>query len=307
MNKKDLRIVFLGTPEFALPSLELLVGEGWNIVAVVTAPDKPKGRGLQVAVSPIKKFALEKKLSVLQPLNLKDKAFLHELESYKADLQIVVAFRMLPEVVWDMPPMGTMNLHASLLPNYRGAAPINWVLINGEKETGATTFMLKHEIDTGDILLQDKIEIHEDDNAGTLHDRLKLIGAELVIKSVEVLCKGDILPLSQKIIGNEKLAPKISKEVCQIDWNKGAVEVKNLIRGLSPYPAAQTIFNGQKYKIFKAEVVEESEFGKPGEIRVDNNSQLLVQTGKGVITLMEIQKEGRNKMNVKDFLIGNSI
>ena len=255
----DLRIVFMGTPEFAVPSLDKLLQAGYNIVGVITAPDKPAGRGMNLQQSAIKKFAVEKGLKILQPEKLKSEDFLKELKDLNADLQIVVAFRMLPEVVWNMPPMGTINLHASLLPQYRGAAPINWAIINGEKETGATTFKLQHQIDTGDILLQQKINIGEDEKAGELHDRMKEIGADLLVKTIGGLVEGKVKETpqessndNQQLSTDLKHAPKLSTETSKINWNKNVDEVYDLIRGLSPYPAAFTILNGKTLKIYKA-------------------------------------------------------
>src|SRR3954468_5961463 len=247
MNYQDIRIVFMGTPEFAVASLDALVQAGYNIVAVITAPDKPAGRGMKLTESAVKKYAVEKQLHVLQPLKLKDPVFLSALKNLQADLQIVVAFRMLPEVVWNMPPLGTINLHGSLLPQYRGAAPINWAVINGEKETGVTTFKLQHEIDTGNILLQDSFPIGEDETAGEVHDKMKDIGAQLLVKTVEGLAKGALTEMPQTAMGSgqwavkntaPKHAPKIFTETCKIDWNHSVIAIYNLIRGLSPYPAA---------------------------------------------------------------------
>ncbi|MBK8493713.1 MAG: methionyl-tRNA formyltransferase [Chitinophagaceae bacterium] len=262
----------MGTPEFAVESLDALVKAGCNIVGVITAPDKPAGRGLQLQQSAVKKYAVENHLRVLQPEKLKNPVFLQELQSLQADLQVVVAFRMLPEVVWNMPPMGSVNLHGSLLPQYRGAAPINWAVINGEKETGVTTFKLKHEIDTGDILMQERFPIGEDENAGEVHDKMKIIGAQLLVKTVKGLADGSLLETPQSSNLNPessdrhpqlttldsrllKHAPKIFTETCKIDWSKPVDEVYNLVRGLAPYPAAYTILNGKKIKIFKAEKI----------------------------------------------------
>ena len=257
-----LRIVFMGTPDFAVASLDALVKAGYNIVGVITAPDKPAGRGMQVQQSAVKKYAVEHNLHVLQPEKLKNPEFLEELKSLHADLQIVVAFRMLPEVVWNMPRLGSVNLHGSLLPQYRGAAPINWAVINGEKETGVTTFKLKHEIDTGDILLQESFPIGENDTAGEVHDRMKEIGAELLVKTVKGLADGTLNEKPQ-VLGQLrsdrdgqtglKHAPKIFTETCKIDFNKSVAEVHNLIRGLSPFPGAFTFLNGKTLKIYKSE------------------------------------------------------
>ncbi|HEY8938012.1 MAG TPA: methionyl-tRNA formyltransferase, partial [Cyclobacteriaceae bacterium] len=234
----ELRIIFMGTPEFAVPSLEILIENKINVVAVITAPDKPQGRGQKIVCSPVKECALKHNVPVLQPTNLKAPEFLEELKSYNANLQIVVAFRMLPEVVWNMPSLGTFNLHASLLPQYRGAAPINWAIINGEKETGATTFFLKHEIDTGSIIYQFKEPIHENDNVGTLYERLMKNGAQLVLKTVKAIEAGTYPSVPQPHDVEIKHAPKIFKETCQINWNQSAEQIRNFVRGLSPYPAA---------------------------------------------------------------------
>ena len=307
----DLRIVFMGTPEFAVPSLDKLLQGGYNIVGVITAPDKPAGRGMQLQQSAIKKIALEKGLKILQPEKLKSEDFLKELKDLHADLQIVVAFRMLPEVVWNMPSMGTINLHASLLPQYRGAAPINWAIINGEKETGATTFKLQHHIDTGDILLQQKINIGEYETAGELHDRMKEIGADLLVKTIDGLADETLKEIPQSSLspnGGEPErglhAPKLSTQTSKINWNKNVDEVYNLIRGLSPYPAAFTILNGKTLKIYKAK----KEIIKPeiasGENRTDNKTFLKFACNDGYISVIELQLEGKKKMTVEEFLRG---
>src|SRR6476619_5200817 len=251
MNYKDLRIIFMGTPEFAVASLDALVQAGCNIVGVITAPDKPAGRGMKLQESAVKQYAITKELKVLQPDKLKNAQFLEELKELNADLQVVVAFRMLPEVVWNMPPMGTINVHGSLLPQYRGAAPINWAIINGEKETGVTTFKLQHEIDTGDILLQETIPVGENETAGEIHDRMKEIGAQLLVRTIEELASGRLKEQPQVKSTNSKIpdtsdlkhAPKIFTETCRLDWNKSATEIHNLIRGLSPFPGAFTFLD----------------------------------------------------------------
>jgi len=244
MHPKEIRIVFMGTPDFAVESLKALVENGYQVVGVITAPDKPAGRGRQLCEPAVKKYAIENKLNVLQPEKLKNPEFIAELESLKADLQIVVAFRMLPEIVWNMPPMGTFNLHASLLPQYRGAAPLNWAIINGETETGVSTFLLSHEIDTGQIIFQEKVDIGENDSVGDLHDRMMAIGSALVLKTVDAIAEGKIEPIDQtKLIDNPeriKHAPKIFKNDCRIDWTRDTESVRNMIRGLSPYPTAWT-------------------------------------------------------------------
>lgn len=300
----DLKIVFMGTPEFAVASLNALVNAGFNIIAVITAPDKPAGRGMELQQSAVKKYAVEKGLSVLQPERLKNPEFLAQLQSLNADLQIVVAFRMLPEVVWNMPPMGTINVHGSLLPKYRGAAPINWAIINGEKVTGVTTFKLKHEIDTGDILLQEKIVIRDDETAGELHDEMKEIGAALLVKTVQGLCDTTLQERPQSTDDGPLLhASKIFTSTCEIDWNKTVEEVYNLIRGLSPYPAAFTFLDGKKLKIFSAEK-ENSTPQTPGVFETDKKTFLKFACADGYISVKEIQLEGKKKMTIEDFLRG---
>lgn len=305
----QLRIAFMGTPEFAVASLDALVKAGCNIVGVITAPDKPAGRGMELQQSAVKKYAAENNLHVLQPEKLKNPEFLAELKSLNADLQIVVAFRMLPEVVWNMPPMGSVNLHGSVLPQYRGAAPINWAVINGEKETGVTTFKLKHEIDTGDILLQERFPIAETDNAGDVHDRMKEIGAQLLVKTIKGLAAGTLNELPQSKIDNLKSpilhhAPKIFTETCKIDWNKPVDEVYNLIRGLAPYPAAFTFLQEKKLKIYKAEKIHEHPVDAPGSFKSDSKTFLHFACSDGYISILELQLEGKKKMNIADFLRG---
>jgi methionyl-tRNA formyltransferase len=302
-QKKGLRIIFMGTPEFAVASLNKLVEAGCNIVGVITAPDKAAGRGMEVQQSAVKKYALEKGLNILQPEKLKNVDFLEELQSLQADLQIVVAFRMLPEIVWSMPPLGTINLHGSLLPQYRGAAPINWAIINGEKETGVTTFKLQQEIDTGDILLAEKIVIRDDENAGELHDEMKEIGASLLLKTVQGFVEGSLKETPQDQAVDPKHAPKIFTETCQINWSKPVDEVYNLIRGLAPYPAAFTFLDGKKLKIYKASK-ELSATPKPGEYKTDKKTNLQFACADGYINILELQLEGKKKMNVEDFLRG---
>lgn len=306
--KKDLRIIYMGTPEFAVPSLEILAENGWNVVAVITAPDRPKGRGQKLIPSPVKEAALKLNIPVLQPTNLKSPEFLDELKSYQADIQVVVAFRMLPEVVWNMPPLGTFNLHASLLPNYRGAAPINWAIINGEIETGVTTFFLKHEIDTGSIIFQEKEPIHPEDNIGTLYTRLMEIGSKLVLKTIQAVAAGNIHPLPQDESKALHHAPKIFKETCEIDWNKSAIEIQNLVRGLSPYPAAWTTFLDKNCKIYQTAISDEKLTNlKPGEYHSDGKSKLTFQTGNGSLDILELQLEGKKRMPIADFLRGNKL
>ena len=299
------RIIFMGTPDFAVPSLDKLLQAGYSVVAVITAPDRPAGRGLRLQQSEVKKFALEKGLTVLQPEKLKAPEFLQELVSLKADLQVVVAFRMLPEVVWSMPPMGTINLHASLLPQYRGAAPINWAIINGEKETGATTFKLQHEIDTGNILLQQKMEISEGETAGELHDRMKEMGAMLLVRAVDGLVSGSIQETPQSAGANEiHHAPKLSTATSMIDWNKRADEVYNLIRGLSPYPAAFTVLSGKTLKIYKAKKEMIAPAVAAGEYETDKKTFLRFACTNGYISITELQLEGKKKLTIQEFLRG---
>lgn len=301
-----MRIIFMGTPDFAVASLNALIEAGQEVVAVVTAADKPAGRGQKFHASAVKQFAVSKNIPVLQPVNLKDPVFLDELKSYKADLQVVVAFRMLPESVWNMPPKGTINVHASLLPNYRGAAPINHAVINGEKKSGVTTFLLKHEIDTGNILFSTEVKIDEEDTAGDLHDNLMYAGAELLIKTVNAIQNNEIKPIPQDSIktGELKHAPKIFKEDCLINWNKNTVEIYNLIRGLSPYPTAFTYLDDKVLKIFKAEKEIVQHNIDPGKYISDGKSHLKFACQDGFIVLKEIQIEGKKRMLVPDFLRG---
>ena len=305
---KDLRIVFMGTPDFAAASLNALVNAGCDIVGVITAPDKPAGRGMQLLQSAVKKYALEKNLHILQPEKLKNASFIDELKSLQADMQIVVAFRMLPEIVWNMPPMGTINVHASLLPQYRGAAPINWAIINGEKETGITTFKLQHEIDTGNILLQEKISIGEIETAGELHDKLKMIGAEVLIKTIEGLANKTLAEVSQSEIPNLqsaiKHAPKIITETCKIDWNKNAEDIFNLIRGLSPYPTAFTFLNDKMLKIFFSKKDITTHNYNNGDYETDGKTYLKFACTNGFIHCTDIQLQGKKRMLIADFLRG---
>jgi methionyl-tRNA formyltransferase len=309
MNYRDLRIVFMGTPEFAVASLDALVNAGCNIVGVITAPDKPAGSGLKLQESAVKKYAVEKNLKVLQPEKLKNPQFLNELKSLHADLQVVVAFRMLPEVVWNMPATGTINVHASLLPQYRGAAPINWAVINGEKDSGVTTFKLKHEIDTGDILLQEKIAIEENETAGELHDKLKELGAQVLVKTVQGLADGTLKEKPQSEIlnfksGTVKHAPKIFTETCKIDWSKSVNEVHNLIRGLSPFPGAFTQLSDKLLKIYRSEKESKQPTICPGEFQTDGKTFFKFACSDGFIAVKELQLEGKKKMNLEDFLRG---
>lgn len=306
---QSLRIVFMGTPEFAVASLDALVKAGCTIVGVITAPDKPAGRGMQLQQSAVKKYAVEHNLTVLQPGKLKNPEFIEELKALQADLQVVVAFRMLPEIVWNMPPMGSVNLHGSLLPQYRGAAPINWAVINGEKETGVTTFKLKHEIDTGDILLQERFPIGENDTAGDVHDKMKEIGAVLLVKTVKGLADGSIKEMPQLSTMNTepsaiKHAPKIFTETCKIDFTKTVVEVHNLIRGLSPFPGAFISLNGKTLKIFRSEKELMKTGMATGEYKTDGKNCLKFACSNGFILVKELQLEGKKKIAVEEFLRG---
>lgn len=294
-----MRIVYMGTPEFAVAGLEALIENGYNVVAVVTMPDKPAGRGHQIQYSPVKQFALAHGLPVLQPEKLKDEAFVEELRSYKADLQIVTAFRMLPEVVWSMPRLGTFNVHGSLLPQYRGAAPINWAVINGDKETGLTTFMLKHEIDTGNMILQERIAIGEDEDAGSVHDRLMELSREMVLRTVRLIeeCdrKGQPLPtVPQPELPDLRPAPKIFKETCEIDFTKTALEIKNFVRGLSPYPGAWMEWKGNIVKVFKTAVSPVAE----------QKGHIIVPCADGYVDILELQMPGKKRMDAKSYLNG---
>ncbi len=304
---KNCRIIFLGTPVFAVAVLDKLVKEGCQVVGVVTAPDKPAGRGMLMSQSAVKKYAVENGLHVMQPVKLKDPSFAEELKSLRADVQVVVAFRMLPESVWNMPPLGTINLHASLLPQYRGAAPINWAIINGEKETGITTFKLQHAIDTGDLLMKQPIAIGEKENAGSLHDRMMVAGAELVYTTLQGYCNGSIQPIAQHdLISEEQLkaAPKIHTRTCEIDWGMGAKKVFDLIRGLSPYPTAFTTLNGKSLKIFEADYLLEQHQSQPGQFETDGKSYLRFSAQDGWVYVKELQLEGKKRMDVSSFLKG---
>jgi methionyl-tRNA formyltransferase len=314
MDPKQLRIVFMGTPEFAVESLKTLVKNEYYVVGVITAPDKPSGRGLTLNEPAVKQYAAGRGIPVLQPEKLKNPEFLEQLKQLKPDLQVVVAFRMLPEVVWNLPPLGTFNLHASLLPQYRGAAPLNWVIINGETETGLTTFLLSHEIDTGKILFQENEPIFPEDTVGDLHDRLMVKGASLVMKTVDALASGNIHPVNQEMLlgeaGELKPAPKIFREMTQIDWNKPAEQIRNLIRGLSPYPTAWTNIRkrqtGQitEMKLFFAEKETSVPNETPGTISSDGKKFLKVACRNGWISLTDLQLAGKKRMKVEEFLKG---
>ncbi|HRV52397.1 MAG TPA: methionyl-tRNA formyltransferase [Bacteroidia bacterium] len=304
-----LKIIYSGTPEFAVEPLKKLVDNGYDIVAVITAPDKPAGRGMHLRHSAVKEFALKHGLNILQPAKLKDTGFLESVRKLHADLHIVVAFRMMPEELWSMTPMGTFNLHASLLPQYRGAAPINRAIMNGEKETGVTTFFLRHEIDTGDIILSEKVGISENENAGELHDKLMHIGANLVLKTVELIESGKASTHPQQPDTPLKTAPKIFKDDCRIDWNKSAYEIFNQIRGLSPYPGAYTTLISKEgketgLKIFKSVKTESDIKTTPGEITSDQKNYVRIGCANGNIEITEVQLEGKRKMNIQEFLRG---
>lgn len=302
-----MKIVFMGTPDFAVPSLDILLENGYDVVGVITSTDKWGGRGnKKLLESDVKKYALEKGLNILQPKNLKSPKFQAELRALEADLQIVVAFRMLPKSVWDMPPLGTMNLHGSLLPQYRGAAPIHWAVVNGAKETGVTTFLLQHEIDTGDLLFQSKTEIGKNETTGELYNRLKIIGADLMLKSVQAIEVGDYQLQAQD---NSKVchAPKIFHQDCQIDFNKPTLEVHNFIRGMSPVPTAWTLLDGEKLKIFNTEKEIIAHTQTPGTIETDGKRFLKIATKDGYINLLDLQLTKRKRMDIKSFLNGYTI
>lgn len=303
---EQLRIVFFGTPDFAVASLKALQDAGANIVAVVTAPDKPAGRGMQLQESAVKQYAKSVALPVLQPVSMKAAEFVEELRALQADLQIVVAFRMMPEVVWNMPPMGTVNVHGSLLPHYRGAAPINHAIMNGDEVTGVTTFRLKHEIDTGNILLQQQVPILPEDNAGTMHDKLMVAGAELLVRTVRGLASGELTEIPQADIPANELrhAPKIFREHLVIDWTRPAVEIHNKIRGLSPYPAAATTLNGKNVKVYSSSYKLEPINNTPGSYDTDGSSYLRFAAADGWVYIMELQMEGKKRMGVVEFLRG---
>ncbi len=307
--EEKLRIVYMGTPDFAVEPLRRLVEGGYNVVAVVTMPDKPIGRHQDtLSQSPVKKYALEKQIPVLQPEKLKDTAFLEELKSYRADLQIVVAFRMLPEVVWGMPRLGTFNLHAALLPQYRGAAPINWAIINGDKETGITTFFLDRDIDTGVVIHRQAVPIHETDNAESVHDRLMYLGADLVLKTVDDIQTGNVHPVPQcelKVDGPLRPAPKIFRDTCEINWTVHTVETAyNFVRGLSPYPAAWTLLDGKQLKIFETVKQGGGCDKAPGTFDTDGRTYLRVACTDGWLQIVSLQLAGKRRMPVEDFLRG---
>jgi methionyl-tRNA formyltransferase len=312
-----MRVIFMGTPDFAVASLQKLVENKINVVAVITAPDKPVGRGQKLNESPVKKYALSVSIPVLQPEKLKSPGFLEELKSYNADLQIVVAFRMLPELVWAMPTIGTFNLHGSLLPQYRGAAPINWAIINGEKQTGVTTFFIEKEIDTGNIIFSKKIDISDSENAGSLHDRMMVDGADLVLETVNAIKVGVYPKIPQDFSSELKVAPKIFKETCKINWDDNTDNIFDFVRGLSPYPTAWTMLGDKVLKVFETEKVYDSALEivnlttykyQSGtatiEMCTDHKKSLFCKTSDGYLALKEVQLEGKKRMTTEDFLRG---
>lgn len=316
MNSKEIKIVYMGTPDFAVEPLKRLVEGGYNIAAVITMPDKPAGRGQKLHYSAVKEYALSAGLKLLQPERLKDENFLTELKNLNADLQIVVAFRMLPEVVWNMPRLGTFNLHASLLPQYRGAAPINRAIMNGDKETGVTTFFLTHDIDTGKIIMQRKTPVTDNDNAGTVHDKLMIMGADLVVETVEAIASETVAPIEQSALADGisqlRTAPKIFKDDCRIIWDNDVVTVRNMIRGLSPYPGAWTTLvlpDGEQVqvKIYDASIENTTERNIPGNICSDNKKQLSVACKQGRLNILSLQLPGKKRLNIEDLLRGFKI
>lgn len=315
MKKEDLRIVYMGTPDFAVESLRCLVEGGYNVVGVITMPDKPAGRGHKLQFSPVKQYALEQNLPLLQPEKLKDEVFVEALREWKADLQIVVAFRMLPEVVWNMPRLGTFNLHASLLPQYRGAAPINLAVINGDTETGITTFFLRHEIDTGEVIQQVRIPIADTDNVGIVHDKLMMLGGKLVTETVDAILNDAVKPIPQEemaVVGELRPAPKIFKETCRIDWNQPVKRIYDFIRGLSPYPAAWTELinpSGEPVvvKIFESEKRFETHQLLPGTIVTDGKKSLKVAVTDGFIGILALQFPGKKRLRTEELLRGYKI
>ena len=322
MKKEDLRIVYMGTPDFAVEALRQLVEGGYNVVGVITMPDKPAGRGHKIQYSPVKQYALEQNLPLLQPEKLKDEAFVQALREWKADLQIVVAFRMLPEVVWSMPRLGTFNLHASLLPQYRGAAPINWAVINGDTETGITTFFLKHEIDTGEVIQQVRVPITDTDNVEIVHDKLMMLGGKLVVETVDAILNGVVKPVPQEemaVVGELRPAPKIFKETCRIDWNQPVKKVYDFIRGLSPYPAAWSelvspegevvvvkIFETEKYIRNEGKRCRNSRgcFCKVGSIETDGKKYIKVAVRDGFVSVLSLQLPGKKRLKTDELLRG---
>ncbi len=303
-----MRIIFMGTPEFALPSLKAVLESRHELAAVVTQPDKPKGRGRRPSPSPVKEFSVENRLQVLTPDDLKSDEFAAELKNLSPHLMVVVAFRILPEKVFTIPPLGTINLHASLLPRYRGAAPINWAIIRGETRTGLTTFFIRKKVDTGDVILQKEVEINPEETCGELSQRLSLVGSELLLETIDLIDKGEVKPLPQSDV-EATSAPKITPELCRIDWSKPAAEIKNLIRGLSPVPGAYTFYKGKLLKLFKAQVTDQTPHSEGfGEvISADKNKGLEVKTSKGSLTILEIQPQSKKKMKGDEFVRGYRI
>lgn len=312
MTKKDLRIVFFGTPEFAVASLDKLIGNGYNVVAAVTMPDKPAGRGHKMYQSPVKEYALAHNIPLMQPEKLKNEEFLSQLQSFNAHLFIVIAFRMLPEAVWQMPPLGTFNLHASLLPQYRGAAPINWAVINGDTETGITTFFLKHEIDTGEVIQQVRVPIADTDDVGIVHDKLMLLGGRLVVETVDAILAGTVKSIPQEemaVVGELRPAPKIFKDTCRIDWNLPVKRIYDFVRGLSPYPAAWTELlqpGGESVvvKIFETEKIGESHQLVPGTLRTDGKTYIRVAVEDGFVGIRSLQLPGKKRLKTDELLRG---
>ena len=312
MKKEDLRIVYMGTPDFAVESLRCLVEGGYNVVGVITMPDKPAGRGHKLQFSPVKQYALEHSLPLLQPEKLKDEVFVEALREWKADLQIVVAFRMLPEVVWNMPRLGTFNLHASLLPQYRGAAPINWAVINGDTETGITTFFLRHEIDTGEVIQQVRIPIADTDDVGIVHDKLMMLGGKLVTETVDAILNDVVKPIPQEemaVVGELRPAPKIFKDTCRIDWNQPVKRIYDFIRGLSPYPAAWSELvqpDGETVvmKIFETEKIIQSHQLTPGTLLTDGKTYIHVAAADGIIGIRALQLPGKKRLKTDELLRG---
>ncbi len=312
MRKEDLRIVYMGTPDFAVESLRCLVEGGYNVVGVITMPDKPAGRGHKIQYSPVKQYALEHNLPLLQPEKLKDETFLQALRTWKADIQIVVAFRMLPEVVWSMPRLGTFNLHASLLPQYRGAAPINWAVINGDTETGITTFFLRHEIDTGEVIQQVRVPIADTDNVGIVHDKLMTLGGQLVTETVDAILNGTVKTIPQEemaVVGELRPAPKIFKETCRIDWNQPVKRIYDFIRGLSPYPAAWSELllpdgTTMVVKIFETEKLSQPHQLSPGTLLTDGKSYIRIAVTDGLISIRALQLPGKKRLKTDELLRG---
>ena len=311
--RNKMKVVFMGTPDFAVEALRQLVEGGYNVVGVITMPDKPAGRGHKIQYSPVKQYALEQNLPLLQPERLKDEVFVEALREWKADLQIVVAFRMLPEVVWNMPRLGTFNLHASLLPQYRGAAPINWAVINGDTETGITTFFLKHEIDTGEVIQQVRVPIADTDNVEVVHDKLMVLGGKLVLETVDAILNGTVKPIPQEemaVVGELRPAPKIFKETCRIDWNQPVKKIYDFIRGLSPYPAAWSeLITSEEgaavvVKIFESEKIYESHQLATGTIVTDGKKFMKVAVPDGFVSILSLQLPGKKRLKIDELLRG---